>query len=146
MDKKSTSTRKKPDPERAALRATVRTADDAGEKMARLAAAAALEKKGEDVLLIDLRERSSYTDFLVVCSGTNDRQLSAIADGVDKALKDAGQRLVGSEGYSGGRWVLLDAGDLVVHVFHVDERAHYDLEGLWADAPQTRIETPAQAK
>ncbi|MBS2022296.1 MAG: ribosome silencing factor [Deltaproteobacteria bacterium] len=114
--------------------------------MARLAAEAALEKKAEDVILVDLREKSSYADFLVLCTGTNERQLDAIADGVDKAIKDAGHKLVGSEGQAQGKWVLIDVGDVVVHVFHVDERPHYDLEGLWADAPQTRIEPkPASA-
>ena len=144
MEKKTTlSTKKTVDPEREALRKTLRTTPDAGETMARLAGAAALDKKAEDVVLVDLREQSSYTDFLVLCSGASDRQLTAIADSVEKALKDAGHKLGGSEGHAGGRWVLLDAGDLVVHVFHVDERAHYDLEGLWADAPQSRLEPKA---
>jgi ribosome-associated protein len=128
------------DPERAAVRAKSRAAEGTAHKMARLAADAALAKKADEVVLIDLTEKSSYADYLVVCSGTSDRQLSAIAESVEKALKDAGQKPVGSEGHGAGRWVLLDFGDVVIHVFHSEERPAYDLEGLWADAPQTRIE------
>ena len=121
------------DPRRQAARERARTGDP--EATARRAAAAALEKKAVDVVLIDLRKQSSYADFLVVCSGTNDRQLEAIAEGVDKALRESGERPLGTEGARGGRWVLLDFGDVVVHVFSEDERAYYDLEGLWSDAP-----------
>jgi ribosome-associated protein len=108
------------------------------ETTARRAAEAALEKKAEDVVLVDLRGKSTYADFLVICSGTNERQLEAVADSVEESLHAAGQRLIGSEGGRGGRWVLLDFGDVVVHVFEAEERAHYDLEGLWSDAPMTR--------
>jgi ribosome-associated protein len=134
-----------PDPARDQARKESRAEEGSAPRMARLAADAALDKKAEDVRLIDLRGLGSYADFLVVCSGSSDRQLTAIADSAEKALKDAGQRPVGSEGYSGGRWVLLDFGDVVIHVFHQEERASYDLEGLWADAPQTVIEPKAPA-
>ena len=108
------------------------------ESTARRAAEAAVEKKADDVVLVDLRGRATYADFLVICSGTSERQLEAVADSVEKSLRDAGQRLIGLEGGRGGRWVLLDFGDVVVHVFHQEERAYYDLEGLWSDAPKTR--------
>ncbi len=108
------------------------------ENTARRAAEAALEKKAEDVVLVDLRDKATYADFLVICSGTSERQLEAVADSVEKSLHEAGERMIGSEGGRGGRWVLLDFGDVVVHVFHAEERAYYDLEGLWSDAPMTR--------
>jgi ribosome-associated protein len=108
------------------------------ESSARRAAEAAVEKKADDVVLVDLRGKATYADFLVICSGTNERQLEAVADSVEKTLRQAGQRLIGSEGGRGGRWVLLDFGDVVVHVFHQEERAYYDLEGLWSDAPMMR--------
>jgi ribosome-associated protein len=108
------------------------------ERTARKAAAAALEKKAEDLVVVDLRGKATYADFLVICSGTNERQLEAVADAVERSLHDAGQRLIGSEGARGSRWVLLDFGDVVVHVFHQEERAYYDLEGLWSDAPMMR--------
>jgi len=133
------------DPARAALRKESRSALTAAEGIADKAAQAALEKKAEDVRIIDLRDRGSYTDFLLVVSGQSDKQLDAIAGEVEKALKLAGQKLIGSEGQSGGRWVLLDFGDLVVHIFHQEERGHYDLEGLWADAPQKRVHAPVAA-
>ncbi|GAC1547791.1 MAG: hypothetical protein NVS2B9_14790 [Myxococcales bacterium] len=133
-----------PDPECAAARSRAR---GGGESLrtAQAAAQAALEKKGEEVLLVDLREHSSYADFLVLCSGASERQLEAIADAVWEELHDKGHRLVGKEGGGAGRWLLLDFGDVVVHVFHQDERGHYDLEGLWADAPQTRVEASRPA-
>ena len=108
------------------------------EGTARKAAQAALEKKAEGLALVDLRDKATYADFLVICSGTNERQLEAVADAVEKSLHEAGQRLIGSEGARGSRWVLLDFGDVVVHVFHQEERAYYDLEGLWSDAPMMR--------
>ena len=126
------------DPARAALRASVRIDEDS-QRTALAAARSALEKKAEDVLVLDLRGVSGYTDFLVIGSGTSDRQLESIAESVEKELKAQGHRVVGSEGQRGGRWVLLDFGDVVVHVFHRDERAHYDLEGLWADAPRIEV-------
>jgi ribosome-associated protein len=106
---------------------------------AQQAAAAALDRKAEEVVLVDLRDKASYADFLVICSGSNERQLEAVADAVEKSLRGSGQRLIGAEGARGGRWVLLDFGDVVVHVFHQEERAYYDLEGLWSDAPMTRL-------
>ena len=108
------------------------------EHTARKAAQAALEKKAEDLVLVDLRGKATYADFLVICSGTNERQLEAVAEAVERSLHEAGQRLIGSEGARGSRWVLLDFGDVVVHVFHEEERAYYDLEGLWSDAPMIR--------
>jgi len=128
----------KTDPARAAVRASVRVDDDS-QRTAVAAARAALEKKAEDVVVLDLRGVSGYTDFLVISTGQSDRQLETISEGVEKELKDQGHRKVGSEGERGGRWVLLDFGDVVVHVFHQDERAHYDLEGLWADVPRIEI-------
>jgi len=122
-------------PARAAARAATRIDDDS-QPTAVTAARAALEKKAEGVVILDLRGVSGYTDFLVIGSGSSDRQLEAIVNGVEKELTAQGHRVIGSEGQRGGRWVLLDFGDVVVHVFHQEERAHYDLEGLWADAPR----------
>src|SRR3954469_15470169 len=130
--------RKSPDPVRAAARAAARVDDDS-RRTAVAAARAAVEKKAEEVVVLDLRGVSGYTDFLVIGSGTSDRQIEAIADSVEKELVAQGHRVIGSEGQRGGRWGLLDFGDVVVHVFHVEERSHYDLEGLWADAPRIEL-------
>jgi ribosome-associated protein len=126
-------------PDRAAARAAARIDEDS-RRAALAAARAALEKKAEEVVVLDLRGVSGYTDFLVIGSGTSDRQLEAITEGVEKELTAQGHRVIGSEGQRGGRWVLLDFGDVVVHVFNAEERVHYDLEGLWADAPRIEVE------
>jgi ribosome-associated protein len=125
------------DPHRFEARARLRVAS--AEETARRAASAALEKKAENVVLIDLRSQSSYADFLVICSGTNERQLEAIAEAVEESLAAIGDHPIGTEGTRGGRWVLLDFGDVVVHVFHEEERSYYDIEGLWSDAPSQRL-------
>ena len=137
LSQKQKKSDKTHDPERAAIRAKVKSEDSL--KSATLAAHAALEKKAEEVVVIDLRELSSYTDFLVICSGASDRQLDAVAEGVEAGMKEAGHRTIGTEGSRGGKWLLLDFGDVVLHVFHQDERAYYDLEGLWADAPRVTV-------
>ncbi len=99
-------------------------------KLARLG----LEKKALDVLLLDVRNLASYTDFFVLMTAESDPQLFAIADHLDMSMKADGRRPLSIEGLRAGQWVLLDYGDVVVHVFHADARAFYDIEGLWADA------------
>jgi ribosome-associated protein len=103
--------------------------------LARLAVAAAADKKASDIVLLDLRKVSSVADYFVVCSGSVDRQLDAIADNIRAVFKTNHQispRHV--EGAAQNGWVLLDYGDLVIHVFVPTLRAYYNLEGLWAGA------------
>ncbi len=103
-------------------------------------ARAAIDKKAENVKIIDLTEISGFTDYFVICSGISDRQVKAIADSVSHHLETSiNCELVSNEGYSDGRWVLLDFGDVVVHVFLDALREYYDLDGLWADAPKLKI-------
>jgi ribosome-associated protein len=102
---------------------------------ARLAARAASSKQGEDVVILDVREVISITDYFVICSGTSDRQVKSIADEVVDQLKKEGTRPARREGEASSRWVLLDFVDFVVHVFQQEERDFYRLESLWADAP-----------
>jgi len=113
--------------------------------VAELAAQAGLEKKAADVYVVDVRGLAGYADFLVLMSAASERQVGAVADAVDDQLRRAGHRPLGVEGGATGNWVLLDAGDVVVHVFHEHARSFYDLDGLWADAQRTRVEdrTPA---
>ncbi|MBX3250064.1 MAG: ribosome silencing factor [Myxococcales bacterium] len=107
-------------------------------------ASAALDKKAQDVEILDVRGKVDYTDFVVIASGRSDRQVSAIAKGVEESLKrDHGQRCYGVEGVQAGQWVLMDFGDVVVHVFHQDTRGYYDLEALWIDA--ARVDLPEGA-
>lgn len=104
-----------------------------------LCAKAAIDKKAERLKLLDLTELSGFTDYFVICSGTSDRQVQAIADSVTMAMEEVGYELHSTEGYSEGRWVLLDFGDVVVHVFLDALREYYDLETLWAEAPRLKI-------
>lgn len=104
--------------------------------VARLAVDAAADKKAENILLLDLRTHSMVTDFFVICSGNTDRQLRAIASGIDEAIgKEFKISPHHVEGTDSGGWVLMDYGDVIVHVFAPSQRAHYNLEGLWAKAP-----------
>jgi ribosome-associated protein len=100
------------------------------------AAELALELKARDVLVLDLRGISSATDFFVIAEGTSDTQVKAIAEHVEVELKKEAVRPEHVEGLRGARWVLIDYVDFVVHVFHREARAFYQLENLWGDAPR----------
>lgn len=110
-----------------------------------LAARAASSKQGEDVLVLDVRELITITDYFVIASGASDRQVKTIADEVVHSLRGKGNKPVRIEGGPGSRWILLDFVDFVVHVFHQDERDHYRLERLWIDAPRVGWENGARA-
>ena len=107
--------------------------------------AAALEavnnKKAEDVALLQLPgESSTFTDYFLICSGSNPRQVQAIADEVDERLsKDMGVEPNAREGYQTAEWILLDYVDFVVHIFNAQRRAYYDLERLWRDAKHVQL-------
>src|SRR3954463_5687495 len=92
-----------------------------------ICARAAIDKKAENVKILDLSQLSGFTDYFVICSGTSDRQVQAIADSVGSVIKKSGHELLSTEGYSDGRWVLIDFGDVVVHVFLDALREYYDL-------------------
>lgn len=106
---------------------------------ARIAADAALAKKGEHVVILDVRGLTTYADYFVIATGTSDRQVGAIADAIDEAMRKAGHKPIGVEGYTQGHWVLLDYGDVVAHVFYEETRMFYDIEGLWADARKIEV-------
>ncbi|MEO8704263.1 MAG: ribosome silencing factor [Kofleriaceae bacterium] len=110
------------------------------------ALALGLEKKGLEPVLLDVRDLCSFCNYQLVLSGRSDRQVDAIADGINAGLKMDGLRPIGSEGARTGQWALLDYGDFVVHVFLHSAREHYDLEGLWNDAPRIPIDVPADAR
>ena len=99
-----------------------------------------LDKKATNVRILDVRKLSSLTDFLVLASGSSDRQVQASAEAVHQGLKKQHETLpLGIEGMQEGRWVLIDYGDVMVHVFHEPVRQFYDLDGLWNDALEVAI-------
>jgi len=112
----------------------------------RLAVDAALVVKAEDVVALDVKELSSFADVFVVATGRSDRQVRAVADSIEKAMREAGEPVLGVEGYPEGRWVLIDLDDVIVHVFQPESRAHYDIERLWSDAPQLAVPHAAPAE
>ena len=113
-------------------------------ELAVAAARAAAEKQARDVIVLDVRAPLVITDYFVIASGTNDRQVRTIADEVEKAARELGTKPSRREGEQDARWVLLDYVDFVVHVFNEEEREYYGLERLWKDAPVVEWE-PAEA-
>jgi ribosome-associated protein len=101
--------------------------------------AAALEKKAEDVIVLDLSKTSAFTDFFVICTGTNVRQVQAIADGVREAIGKTGAKPALMEGYDRGEWILIDYFDFIFHVFLRATREFYSLERLWGDAEKIEV-------
>lgn len=112
------------------------------EALVRRAAEAAADKKATDVLALRVSELLVVTDYFVIATGASDRQVASIADAVEDALREAGVKPLGREGERELRWVLLDYGDFVIHVFQPTEREFYRLEKLWSDAP--RLDLPPE--
>ncbi len=103
-------------------------------------------KKGYNVRIIDLRSLTTFSDFFVICSADSDTQVKAIADEIDKSLRDEGIKCWHKEGYMALSWVLLDYVDVVVHVFKKEAREFYNIEKLWGDAPSIEIVDPELRK
>lgn len=101
----------------------------------RQAVAAALDKKAEELHVLNVAEATQFTDYFVICSGQSSRQVQAIADAVEERLRPLKVRPLHVEGYTTGQWVLMDYGDFVIHVFLQERRRFYGLERLWGDAP-----------
>lgn len=108
--------------------------------LARLAARAADSKQGEDIVALDVSEPLPLTDVFVLVTGRNERNVQAIAGEVEEQLNGAGVKTLRREGRAEGRWVLIDFGDVIVHVFHEEERLFYSLERLWKDCPAVPLE------
>jgi ribosome-associated protein len=106
------------------------------EEKATLMSRIAADRKAVDVVVLNMRDASSVTDYFLICSGSSERQVRAIADAIDEASGPSGIAPLGIEGYREGRWILMDYGDVIVHVFSQDTREYYDLERLWANAPK----------
>ena len=104
-----------------------------------VAADAALDKKAIDLVLLDMREASSFTDFFLICTGANVRQVQAIADAVEDTLRQQGIKPALVEGYDRADWILIDYFDFIVHVFAKTTRDFYGLERLWGDAKRIEV-------
>jgi len=111
------------------------TATDRAVELVHAAAQAASDKLATDILAFDVSDQLVITDAFLLASGANDRQVKAVVDAVEEALREIGARPVQREGEREGRWVLLDYGEVVVHVQHEEERQFYALERLWRDCP-----------
>lgn len=119
--------------------------DPVSRATAMLAVDAALEKKGLEPVLLDVRDLASYTDYILIVSGRSDRQVQAIAEGILEAFARVKKRPLGVEGKE-GQWTLVDFGDVIIHVFYHPARDFYDLESLWIDAPRVKLEIPPEAR
>lgn len=106
------------------------------EEIINTAVEVALEKKAEDIITLDMRGLSSIADYFFFCSAENPRQVKAIVEAISEQLKKNGRGVKRIEGLSGLRWVVMDCGDVLLHIFLVEAREYYSLETLWGDAPQ----------
>ena len=111
-----------------------------------IAAHAASDKKASDLVVLDLRNVASFTEYFLICTGASARQVQAISDAIEEALRKRGKRPLHIEGYSSGEWILLDYGDLIAHVFSASSRRFYDLERLWRDAPRVDVKETGNAR
>ena len=120
---------------------TVTQDNHPGLRRARIAARVAAENRGRDIVILDLRELTCMFDFFVLVSGTSRRQLHAISEEIDRVLQEElGDRRMGIEGYEESRWILLDYGDVVIHMFEPETRAYYAIEDLWGQAKRVPLE------
>lgn len=109
-------------------------------KKATLIAKAAKSKKAEDIIILDLRGISTFCDYFVICDATSITRIEAISRGVKEALEKRDSKIGHIEGAPESRWVLIDSGDVIIHIFHRETRNFYGLERLWGDAPILKME------
>ena len=104
---------------------------------------ASLEKKAKDIVLLNVKEISAFTDYFLICSGSSDRQVQAIASSIREKMKKHGLLPLGVEGENHGQWVLMDYDDVIVHIFYEPVRGFYDIERLWSEAPRMEVDESA---
>ncbi|MFH0877736.1 MAG: ribosome silencing factor [Candidatus Omnitrophota bacterium] len=110
-------------------------------KKALLAAKLALERKAEDIAVLDMRKSANFCDYFVICSSSSQRRAAAIAELIEEQFKQQGLKLRSLEGKREGLWILLDYSDVVIHIFFKDSRDHYGLDRLWQDAKRVDVST-----
>jgi ribosome-associated protein len=120
------------------------TASDRALELVRIAALAADSKSGEDLVALDVSGPLPLTDVFLLATGRNERNVQSVAGEIEDKLNEAGVKTLRREGRTEGRWILLDFGDLVVHVFHEEDRMYYALERLWKDCPVVPLDLPVR--
>ena len=121
------------------------TASSRARELLQVAALAADSKQGEDLVALDVSGPLPLTDIFLLATGRNERNVQAIAGEIEDKMLEAGAKALRREGRAEGRWILLDFGDVVVHVFHEEDRMYYSLERLWKDCPAIPLELPSPA-
>jgi ribosome-associated protein len=109
-------------------------------KLSNIAANAAADKLGENIVALDVTELMPLTDVFLLTSGRNERQVASIADEIEEKMLEAGNKMIRREGKTQARWILLDFGDVICHVMHEEDRMYYSLERLWKDSPVVKLE------
>lgn len=112
------------------------------EEKVRIMAEAAYSLKATDIAVLDLRELTIIADFFLFCTGNSSIQIRSIADRIEERLREQGERKNHIEGFREATWILLDYGDVVVHVMAAEQREHYNIEGFWAEAPRVALDLP----
>jgi ribosome-associated protein len=115
-------------------------------ELARLCVLAAIEKKAEDPVILDVRKLCSFTDFFVIMSGRSTRHVQGLAEAIETEMRSKRLSTSKAEGLNEGTWVLLDYNDVVVHIFYAETRKFYDIEGLWHDAPRVSLDDQPAAR
>ena len=119
------------------------TASSRARELLTVAALAADAKQGEDLVALDVSGPMPLTDIFLLATGRNERNVQAIAGEIEEKMLEAGAKTLRREGRAEGRWILLDFGDIIAHVFHEEDRLYYSLERLWKDCPAIALELPA---
>jgi ribosome-associated protein len=114
--------------------------DKSGLELATICGQAAMDAKAEDLVILDVRGLASFTDYFVIMSGRSNRHVQGLAETLEAAMRSKRISSAKAEGIKDGMWVLLDFGDVVVHIFYHEQRSFYDLEGLWHDAPRVELD------
>jgi len=110
-----------------------------GKERVLLCVNASLEKKAKDLVILNVKTLTAFTDYFIICSGTSDRQVQAIASSIQESLKKFGIIPLGVEGERLGKWVLMDYDDVIIHIFYEPIREFYEIERLWSDSPRMEI-------
>jgi len=114
--------------------------EKSGEELAQVCARAALDTKAEEIVILDVRGLTTFTEYFVIMNGRSTRHVQALADAIENALRSKRVKTSRAEGLSEGTWVLLDFDDVVVHIFYHEQRSFYNLEGLWSEAKKIEVE------